>query len=325
MSPVDPDDPIAAFMFLTDPPEHTRLRRQVSRAFTERRIAGLREYATSTAQDLVRSMLAVGDGADLQSAFAYPLPIAVISELLGIPDAGRDKFRRWADIVLRSAGLPDDEVYTGFEELRRFVIDVVDAKPDGADLLSQLVVDSGEGDGLSRAEINAMALGLLMAGYITTAHAITTGVVRLMLRRDFFTGLTERTVDPAAVVEELLRCQDEEIGIQRIAQRDVEFRGALIKHGDTIVVSRVGANRDPDVFGQGDQVRPGGDNGRAHLTFGFGPHHCLGAALARMELTVALVTLATMLPTLELAAPLTEIGWQSDGMDISLRSLPVRW
>lgn len=321
----DPDDPMSGFMFLKDPPEHTWLRRNVSRAFTERRIAGLKAYATDLAQRLVRVMIADGEAADLQAAYAYPLPIGVISELLGVPDAGRDTFRRWSDIVLLTAGLPADEVEQGFDELRRFIISVVDAKPDGPDLLSQLVTDAENGDGLRRPEIYSMALGLLMAGYITTAQAITTGVLRLLLDRNLFAGLAAGTVDAMVLVEELLRCQDEEVGIQRIAQSDIEFHGTSIRRGDIVVISRAGANRDPSVFARGDRLDLSGSHARVHLTFGHGVHHCLGAALARMELGVAITTLATMVPTLRLAVRPDEIRWRCDGMDVSLCSLPVTW
>lgn len=319
------EDPMSGFMFLKDPPEHTRLRKNVSKAFTERRIAALRDYASDFASTLVGAMLDAGDGADLQDAYAYPLPIGIISELLGIPDPGRETFRRWSDIVLRPAGLPAGQVERGFGELRGFVVGVVDAKPDGPDLLSQLVTDGRDGDGLSRPEIYSMAVGLLMAGYITTAQAITTSVLRLLLDRTPFTRLAAADIDTPALVEELLRCQDEELGIQRIAQRDVDIDGVLVRQGDTIIVSRAGANRDPGVFENPATLDIRRSRGRAHLTFGYGIHHCLGAALARMELEVAITTLAEKVPTLRLAVEPEQIQWHCDGMDVSLVSLPVRW
>src|SRR5215471_11397158 len=131
----DEDNLAAGFMFLKDPPEHTRLRRSVSKAFTARRIADLRGRAQSVADDLVTTMLAKEGTVDVQEDFAYPLPIAIISELLGIPQIDRRRFRHWADIVLRGIGGSTEDVGAAYMDLQRFVVAVVGSKPDGDDLL----------------------------------------------------------------------------------------------------------------------------------------------------------------------------------------------
>lgn len=320
----DPDDLSGGFLFLKDPPEHTRLRRSVSRAFTARRVADLRERARGVAERLVAQMRHAGPVADLQDAFSFPLPIAVISELLGVPDADRERFRRWSDIVLRTTDAPAEATATAFPDLQRFVVGLVDAKPDGPDLLSELVSASGSDQGLTRREVCSMAIGLLMAGYVTTALAITVGTLRLLLNPELFAALRDGDVQVGALVEELLRYQDEELGIQRVAHRDVDFNGTHIRAGEMVIASRVGANRDPRQFPRPERLEPTRASA-SHLTFGHGAHHCLGAALARMELEVAFSTLATTLPTLRLAVDFEEIEWRNDGMDVSLKALPVTW
>ncbi|MEU0885787.1 cytochrome P450 [Lentzea sp. NPDC005914] len=311
----------AGFMFLKDPPEHTRLRRSVSKAFTARRIAELRDRAEAVATGLVETMLTEGPVVDVQEAFAYPLPIAIISELLGIPDADRGRFRRWADVVLRSVGAGPEAYGEAFTDLQKFVVDLVAAKPGGADLLSDLARDD---DGLTPLEIASMAMGLLMAGYVTTAAAISHGLLRLFQAPLVLGRVVAGELEIGLVVEELLRLQDEEVGINRIAQSDVELCGVRIARGDTVIASRSGANRDPGAF-----ERPGSIGVAAgrnpHLAFGHGIHHCLGAALARMELEVAFSTLLTKIPTLRLAVPVSDVRWSADGMDVNIDGLPVTW
>ncbi|MGW7533032.1 cytochrome P450 [Amycolatopsis sp. NPDC054798] len=324
MPAADENNLAAGFMFLKDPPEHTRLRRSVSRAFTARRISETRERAQEVADGLVTAMLAEGGVVDVQEAFAYPLPIAIVSELLGIPAADRTRFRGWADVVLRSAGGSAEDLGTAFADLQRFVVDLVAAKPDGGDLLSDLARESAGPDGLSRLEISSMAMGLLMAGYVTTASAIAHGLLRLLGNPPVLRAVRTGEAPIGEVVEELLRLQDEEVGIQRIAQSDVDICGVRIAAGETVIASRVGANRDPAEFADAEAIVP--HAGRSpHLAFGHGIHHCLGSALARMELTVGLGTLLSRIPGIRLAGPPHEVRWRAEGMDVSIERLPVTW
>ncbi|MEO6081680.1 MAG: cytochrome P450 [Umezawaea sp.] len=318
----DPDDIASGFMFLKDPPEHTRLRRSVTRAFTARRVAALRERAQEVADRLVADMRAAGPGVDVQEAFAYPLPIAIISELLGIPAADQGRFRTWADIVLRSVGGAD--AGAAFADLQAFVLELVKAKPDGSDLLSDLAGQPAGPEALSPHELASMAMGLLMAGYVTTASAITHGLMRIFGSADVLDGLRTGELDLDRLVEELLRLQDEEVGIHRIAQADVSLWGVDVKRGDVVIASRVGGNRDPGVFSDADRVDTTAERS-AHLAFGHGIHHCLGSALARMELVVAFGTLFREFPGLRPALPLDAVTWKAEGMDISIDRLPVQW
>ncbi len=317
--PTGADDLATGFLFLHDPPEHTRLRRSVARAFTARRVAELGERAGVVAGELVAAMRATGPGVDLLAEFAFPLPIAVISELLGIPEPDRDRFRGWADIVQRPADGRDPG--PAFSDLQHFIVDLVDTKPDGADLLSDLL---GEPDGLSGLEVAAMALGLLMAGYVTTASAIAHGVLRLFTTPGALDALLAGTVTTSAVVEELLRLQDEEVGATRVARTDVELCGTRIKAGETVIAARSGANRDPAVYRDPDTYDPTVPR-TPHIGFGHGVHHCLGAALARMELAVAIEALVSGLPGLRLAVAPDAVRWSADGMDVVIENLPVTW
>ncbi len=324
MPAADADNLAAGFMFLKDPPEHTRLRRSVSRAFTARRIVELRERAQAVASELVTAMLAEGPVVDVQQEFAYPLPIAVISELLGIPHADRGRFRRWADIVLRSVGGGSEDVGAAFADLQQFVVRLVESKPDGSDLLSELAGQPPGPDRLTHLELASMAMGLLMAGYVTTASAITHGLFRLFGNPAVLAGLRTGELEIARVAEELLRLQDEDMGILRIAQADVEVCGMRIRRGETVIASRSGGNRDPEEFGDPDSLDATAPR-NAHLAFGHGIHHCLGAALARMELTVALGTLVDRIPAMRLAVAPDDVTWSAEGMDVSIDRLPIAW
>lgn len=320
----DADNLAVGFMFLKDPPEHTRLRRSVSKAFTARRMADLRVLATQRAAALVEEMVRLGPGVDLQQEFAFPLPIAIISELLGVPATDRDRFRAWADIVLRPTTSPPEAFAASFSDLQQFVVQLVAMKPDGPDLLSELALGSAGPGGLDRLEIASMAMGLLMAGYVTTATAISMGLLRLFAAPDLLARVRSGDVQLAPVVEELLRLQDEEIGIHRTVQDDAVICGVPMRRGETVVASRAGANRDPSEFPDPDSLAP--DGGRSpHLAFGHGVHRCLGAALARMELEVAFGTLFAAVPALRPAVDVDEIEWVCDGMDVSLKRLPVTW
>ncbi|HET6291274.1 MAG TPA: cytochrome P450 [Amycolatopsis sp.] len=320
----DEDNLAAGFLFLKDPPEHTRLRRSVSRAFTARRIAELREQALEVADGLVTAMLAKGGVVDLQEEFAYPLPISIISELLGVRAADRGRFRRWADIVLRAVGGPAPDTEAAFGDLQRFVVDLVGSKPDGDDLLSDLLRRSDGPDGLNRLEISSMAMGLLMAGYVTTASAISHGLLRLFENPVVLHRLRTGELQIGAVVEELLRLQDEEVGVHRVAQSDVDLCGVRITAGEIVIASRVGANRDPGEFADADTIDPAADRS-PHLAFGHGIHHCLGAALGRMELAVAVGTLVNRIPGIRPAGPPHEVRWRVEGLDVSIERLPVTW
>ena len=313
-----------------DPPGHTRLRRLVATAFTPRRAAGLRERTEEVAAGLVAEMAAKRQPVDVTEALCLPLPITVIGELLGVPADERDSFRAWSGALLSlpvpgaAAGRLAHPVAGLAGQVGRLI--ARKREHPGGDLLSALVAvrDSGA-DRLSEAELTMMAITLITAGYVTTSAAAGVGIV-LLSRQDGLRRLAEHPALVPSAVEEVLRFQAAGGDLARRAREDVDVGGVRIRAGEKVVVSVAAANRDPRRFadpGHFDVARS--DN--AHLTFGHGIHHCLGAALARMELQVIFTTLAARLPGLCLAIPEDGLVWRRSELfgDEWLQAVPVTW
>lgn len=296
-----------------DPPDHTRLRRLAARTFTARRVEALRPRIQQITDDLLDGLPAQFD---LIERLAYPLPIAVICELLGVPAQDRDTWRVWAGDLTA----PDPvRIAAGARALVAYMTRLIDDKTDqgGDDLLSALIaVRDEEGDRLSQQELIAMSISILLAGHETTVGLISQSV-HLMLTH----GL--RLDDVEAAVEEFLRYSGPaEIAVLRYALEPVDLGGATIDTGQAVQVVYAAANRDPARFDRPDVLDPHrADN--AHLGFGHGIHYCLGAALARAETQIALTTLLRRHPALELAAPADRLTWKP-GLQRALAALPVR-
>ena len=311
-----------------DPPGHTRLRRLVSAAFTPRRVAELRPRIAEVAAGLVEEMMTPRPPVDLMEAVGFPLPITVIGELLGVPTAERENFRAWSNALLSLPSSGGTDPGTGWAQLSAQVSDLIGRKraDPGDDLLSGLIaVRDTDADHLSEAELVMMAITLIPAGYVTTSIGAGVGTILLTAHNQ----LRRLTQDPGLVpgaVEEVLRYQAVAGDVARVATENVQLAGLEISAGDKVLVSLTAANRDgrrftdPDCF---DIARP--DN--AHLTFGHGIHHCLGAALARLELQVLVATLAARLPNLHLAVAAEELVWQRSELfgDEWLQTIPVSW
>lgn len=318
---------------------HGRLRRLVSRAFTARRVEALRPRVESLAGQYVAEMAAAGPPADLVAALARPLPLTVIAELLGVRVDDRDRFGRWADAALAVVAL--DEAGTGeaggdgggdagqaWAQLGGYVTELVAAKraDPGEDLLSALVAVRDRDDGrLSDAELVTMASALLMAGYLTTANAFSIGALEL-LPAGRLAGLAHRPDRLAAAVEEILRRQSGRSGeaMPRFAHEDIELYGQRIAAGERVLARIEAANRDPERFAVPDRFDPD-RSPNPHLAFGHGPHHCLGAALARLELHAALGALAARLPGLRLAQAVEDVAWTGHPLDDGPAALVVTW
>ncbi|TMR99158.1 cytochrome P450 [Nonomuraea basaltis] len=311
-----PED-VAPYLMRTlgayDPPDHTRLRRLVSREFTARRVERLRPRIQQIADEL---LVGLPEEFDLIERFAYPLPIQVICELLGVPTEDRDTWRIWA----ADLGAGDlDRVASGARGLVGYMAELIAAKRTASsdDLLSGLIgVQEADGDRLSDEELISMSISILLAGHETTVSLISQSVWLLL------TGSVDLG-DVGDAVEEFLRYSGPaEIAVMRYTLEPVEIGGLTIPAGEAVQVVYAAANRDPRRFHQGDLLdlhRP--DN--AHLGFGHGIHYCLGAALARAETQVALTSLLNRFPNLALAIPAAEVGWQP-GIKRALTALPVR-
>ncbi|MDX2389062.1 cytochrome P450 [Streptomyces sp. DK15] len=312
-------------MLRSDPPDHTRLRRLVSKAFTARRVAGMRPRIQAVTDRLLDPIVAAGR-ADLVADFALPLPVTVISELLGVPVDDRHDFQHWTDrMVMRGAEPPDPAVVNeAWLHMRAYVTELIRdkrARP-ADDLLSDLVAARDEEQRLTEDELVAMVFLLLAAGYITTVNLIGGGIATLLAHPDQLELLRS---DPALLpgaIEEFLRYDGPvSPGIARFAREDVEIAGVSIPRGATVLIGSALADRDPARFTDPERLDiTRQDN--AHLAFGHGIHYCLGAPLARLEGQIAIGTALRRLPGLALAVPPEEIPWRPGGLR-GPRSLPV--
>jgi cytochrome P450 len=297
----------ATDMLTMDPPDHTRLRRLVSSAFTPRAVAGLEPWIRAVTGRLLESVDARA-GFDLIDALALPLPIAVICHVLGVPADDEAKFGAWGREIataLEPSSAPSAESQTRAAELAVTVYlrDLVRrrrADPDDS-ILSALIAAEDEGDRLSPAELVSTAALLLIAGFITTVNLIGNGTVALLAEPEQWARLHEEPALVPAAVEELLRYDSPVQMTSRVATEDVEVDGAVIPKGATVILAIGGANRDPDVFDEPDVVRIDRPDAARHLAFSLGMHHCIGAVLARLEGRIVIEELTRRYPTLRLA------------------------
>ncbi|MTE17806.1 cytochrome P450 [Streptomyces sp. TRM43335] len=308
----------------TDPPEHTRLRTLVAKAFTARRVEDLRPRIRALAEDLVDGMVAAGPPADLVEDFALPLPVGVICELLGVPVEDRPRFRRWSDDLLSTSGLTEREFQRSFEELRAYLADLVAqhrAHP-ADDLMSALIAARDERDRLNETELIDLCAAVLVAGHETTATQIPNFVLVLLEHPRELAELREREELIPAAVEELMRYVP--LGsagsFARYATEDVRVGEVLVRAGEPVLVAIGAANRDGSHFEAPDELRF--DRPRQHIGFGHGVHHCLGAQLARAELQEALRVLLFRLPGLRLAG---DVEWKSRMLVRGPRTMPIGW
>jgi cytochrome P450 len=316
---------MSAHMLNSDPPQHSRLRALVNRGFTSKSIALLRPRIVAVAEELadaVAARLEQGEELDLIDSFSFPLPMTVICEILGVPAEHRDDFRAWSNVVVSSA--PMEERRPSFAAMAEFLIGLIADKRahPGDDMLS-MVVAASEGDQLTENEAVSMAFLLMVAGHDTTVNLISNGTLALLRNPD---QLAELRADPSilgSAVEEFLRFDGPlNLATMRFTAEPVTIAGTEIPAGELVLVSLASANRDPDRYPRPDELdlRRGGTN----LAFGHGIHHCLGAALARMEGQVAFRALLDRVPPFELAAEPDELAWRDSTLMRGLVALPIR-
>jgi cytochrome P450 len=308
-----------------DPPEHTRLRTLVAKAFTVRRVEELRPRARTIAVGLVEDMKAAGPPADLVDTFALPLPVAVICELLGVPVADRPLFRAWSDDALSTSRLTAEEFMASREAMRDYMRGLIAAHraTPADDLMTALIEARDQADRLSELELVDLCVGILVAGHETTASQIPNFMVTLL---DHPAALTRLRDDPSLIpgaVEELMRFVPlgAGAGFPRYAVEDVQVGDVLVRRGEPVVVAIGAANRDALRFDDADELRVDRPPTQ-HLGFGHGVHHCLGAALARMELQEALRALLVELPDLHVAG---DIQWKTEMLVRGPATMPVGW
>ena len=326
------DAVLSTQLLAIDPPDHTRLRRLVSRSFTPRLVEALRPRVQQIADDLIDAIEAeaVATGrreTNLVDTFAFPLPIIVISEMLGVPHEDRDRFREWSNAVVQfNVTEPIDTARMAllgeFTDYLHAFLAAKRARP-ADDLVSGLVRDEEEGDRLSEPELVSLIFLLVVAGHETTVNLIGNGLLALfdhpeqlaLLRRD--PSLTK----PA--VEEMLRFWGPvETSITRFAHEDAVLAGQAIGRGEPLTVLLASANHDPAQFADPERFDITREPGR-HLAFGWGIHACLGSLLARLEAQVAFTTLLARFPELHLAAPRESLRWRQGSLLRGLEALPV--
>jgi cytochrome P450 len=318
---------VYAHMLHADPPDHTRLRRLVQKAFTPRRAAQLRPRAEEIAADLLDEMAAArGDVIDLLDAYARPLPIAVLCELVGIPVTDR------AWIAVTVAAYDERTQHERVErELAAYFAELIAAKrtEPGDDLVSALVArdnadEDGTDDTLTGDELLSTVFLLVMAGFDTTANLIASGALALLTHAGEKTGLRQDPSLLTAAVEELLRFTSPvNHANDRFTTEDVPVGDVVIPAGEWVFPAISSANRDPAQFPDPDRLDLGRDTS-GHVAFGHGIHYCLGAPLARMEAEVALGALLARFPGTSLAVPPEELRWRPVSLMNGLESLPVR-
>jgi cytochrome P450 len=326
-----PGPDFARHMLVVDPPDHTRLRRLVSAAFSVRRIEGLRPRVQSIIDDLLDGIAAQGPDArvDLVASFAFPLPFTVICELLGVPEPDRAPFGRALGALSMPTSTPAEyeRVKVGSDAVVRLLTELVETKQAdaGDDLVSGLINARDGDDCLDQRELLSTILQLIIAGHDTTTSLIGNGVVDLLDHPDQLRLLQADLSQVPDAVEELMRfTAPVPHATFRMTSETVAVDGAEIPANRQVLVCIAAANRDRSAFPDADRLDLRRSR-RSHLSFGHGIHFCLGAPLARLEARVAFTTLLGRFPHMRLAVPRADLAWtHGDGLVLrGLASLPV--
>jgi cytochrome P450 len=313
-------------MLMADPPDHTRLRGLVSKAFTPRMIEQLRPRIQQVTDELLDAVQYQGK-MDLISDFAYPLPITVISEMLGIPAADRRQFRAWTQTLVNADEkfAQDPTISAALGEFRHYIITLLATKRahPSDDLISSLVQAEENGDKLNEIELISTVFLLIVAGHETTVNLIGNSVLALLQHPDQLQLLRQDPSLLPTAIEELLRYTAPVINASpRFALEDIPMHGKVIPKGDMVIVSLIAADTDPRQFSNPDDLDLTRQENQ-HLAFGKGIHYCLGAPLARLEGQIAIGTLLQRMPNLHLAIAPEQLIWSGHFSLRGLRSLPV--
>ncbi|MFE5502813.1 cytochrome P450 [Amycolatopsis japonica] len=319
-----------------DPPHHTRLRRLVAKAFTARRVEELRPKAARLTAQLLADMRAEGTGADLVEHLSVPLPVTIICELMGVPTQDRTIFRAGADAFVTSTSQTPEQRATAKGELFAYMAGLVAQRrvTPTDDLLGALVIARDEGDRLTEEELVALGIGTLVAGHETTMNQIGNMTYLLLTQPGHTDRLRTSIAGEGAdsgeaigrAIEELLRYTQLSAGgdFLRIATEDVELSGVTIRAGESVLAPTHAANRDPEQFADPGELDLERTENR-HVAFGFGPHHCFGAQLARMELQEAIGGLLREFPALRLAVAPGDVVWRTGALVRGPQRLPLAW
>ncbi|MBV6698113.1 cytochrome P450 [Kitasatospora aureofaciens] len=309
-------------MLNTNPPHHTRLRKLVAKAFTARQVQALRPRIEHTVERLLGDLAPQGE-VDLLKAFAFPLPLTVISEMIGVPEADQAVFGAWSNAL--TVAMQPGEMQRIADEMADYLTGLIASKRSNPadDLITGLIQARDEEDRLSEHELVSMVFQLLVAGYETTAHLIGNGVLALLRHPDQFAALRADRALLAGAVEEFSRYDNSlHLSTLSVTAEPVEIGGVLIPADEFVLVALGSANHDPARFDDPERFdirrQPGG-----HLAFGHGIHHCMGAPLARMQTELAVGALIERFDRIELAVSPEELRYEMN-LTRGLESLPVR-
>jgi cytochrome P450 len=312
-----------------DDPEHARLRRMLTKDFTVKQVDQKRPQIQQLVDEHIDAMIGKGAPTDLVHAFALPIPSLVISVMLGVPYDDHAFFQEHSHTI-NNLGASPDETRAAQAALFGYLLELVGRKEKepGDDIISRLVTEQVAAGELTREGAAMNGIALLVAGHETTANMIALGTLALLENPDVAARLRD-TDDPALVantVEELLRyltiAQDM---LVRVAKEDIMVGGQLVRAGEGLIIGLPAANRDASVFTDADTIDVDRRNVRSHVAFGFGIHQCLGQALARAELQIALTTLLRRLPDLRLAVPMAQVRFRDGLAAYGVHELPVAW
>jgi cytochrome P450 len=318
----------AASLLSMDPPEHTRLRKLVASTFTARRMRLLRPQITDIVNELLDGLLAQPRPADLVRGFSTPLPIRVICQMLGVAASDQDKIHAWSDTVMGGWDRDEEEIKAAIVDMATHMAELIKVKREAPadDLISALIAARDNDDRLSEDELLSMCGGLLLGGYETTANQINMSLLTLLSHPAELARLRDDLDLIPAAVEEFIRYVQLAVGLPppRVTTEEVTLGGVAIPAGEMVWPATYFANRDPSEFPDPDRfdlTRPPA----AHLGFGAGAHHCIGAQLARIELQEAFRGLLGRVPGLRLAVPASELRYKEKMSINSLEELPVTW
>lgn len=323
--PADAYQATSKHMLNADPPDHTRLRRLVSKAFTVRRMEDMRPHIQRIADQLIDSFDSSGE-VDLIEDYAFPLPLRVICDLIGVPAMDREAFRDWSNVMIANYAQHTPESTEAIFLLASYVRELVARKradPDDA-LLSALIEATDAGDRLDEDELTSTVFLLLIAGHETTVNLIGNAMYLLLKHPDKAAWLRQNPGAVPAAIEEVLRYESPVMNTPfRVTTEPVRCGDVTIPAGELVLVSLLSANRDGVVFDSPNDIDLSRRESQ-HLAFGFGIHYCLGAPLARVEAQIAVLALLRRFPGVGARGPLSQAEWRRGLLMRGLHRLPVQ-
>lgn len=319
--------PVIEGLGVMDPPEQTRLRRLLSRAFTARKAEAFRPRIEAIVDELLTQVIDAGPPVDLAEDFAYGVPGRVVCEFMGVPYEDHPRFEPFFDAVVSTTAVPPEEIIKARTALEEYFTELIAARrrEPTDDLYTALIRARYEDDKLSEKELIELGFGILVAGLETTGSLILNFLYVLFSHPEQLAALRARPELVPNAVEELLRYIPLlGVGVPATATEDVEIGGTLVREGETVVPSLNSANRDEDVFTDPHRLDITRES-NPHLAFSNGFHHCLGSRLARLELQIVLTEMVTRFDDLAPAVPLDSLEWKAGMVVRGVRSMPVTW